>query len=47
VDAGVHGQADGRLAREHGRLEHLAPPLLRTAAPLLSVFVRPPERDRV
>ena len=29
---GVHGQADGRLAREHGRLEHLPAPLLRAAA---------------
>ena len=32
VDAGVHGQADGRLAPQHGRLEHLPPPLLRPAA---------------
>ena len=32
VDARVHGQAHGRLAPEHGRLEHLAPPLLRPAA---------------
>ena len=28
----VHGQADGRLAPQHGRLEHLPPPLLRPAA---------------
>ena len=47
VDARVHGQADGRLARQHGRLEHLAPPLLRAAAALLPVRVRAPERDRL
>ena len=35
VDAGVHGQAHGRLAAQHGRLEHLAPPLLRPAAAVL------------
>ena len=43
----VHGQAHGRLAAQHGRLEHLAQPLLRAAAAVLSVRVRPPERDRV
>ena len=32
VDARLHGQAHGRLAPEHGRLEHLAPPLLRPPA---------------
>ena len=37
VDARVHGQADGRLAAQHGRLEHLAPPLLRAAAAVLPV----------
>ena len=47
VDARVHGQAHGRLAAQHGRLEHLAPALLRPAAALLPVLVRPPERDRV
>ena len=47
VGAGVHGQAHGRLAAQHGRLEHLAPPLLRPAAAVLSVRVRAPERDRV
>ena len=35
VDARVHGQAHGRLAAQHGRLEHLAPPLLRASAALL------------
>ena len=47
VGARVHGQAHGRLAAEHGRLEHLAPPLLRPAAAVLSLLVRAPERDRV
>ena len=47
VDARVHGQAHGRLAAEHGRLEHLAPPLLRPAAAVLPVRVRPPDRHRV
>ena len=47
VDARVHGQAHGRLAQEHGRLEHLAAPLLRPAAAVLSLLVRPPERDRL
>ena len=32
---------------QHGRLEHLAPPLLRAAAAVLPVRVRAPERDRV
>ena len=47
VGARVHGQAHGRLAAQHGRLEHLAPPLLRPAAAVLPVLVRPPERDRL
>ena len=47
VGARVHGQAHGRLAAQHGRLEHLAPPLLRTAAAVLPVLVRAPERHRV
>ena len=47
VDARVHGQAHGRLAREHGRLEHLPPPLLRAAAAVLPLRLRPPERDRL
>ena len=32
---------------QHGRLEHLAAPLLRPAAALLSLRLRPPERDRL
>ena len=36
-NAPVHGQAHGRLAEQHGRLEHLPSPLLRAASPLLSV----------
>ncbi len=47
VGARVHGQADGRLAAQHGRLEHLAAPLLRAAAAVLSLLVRPPERGRL
>ena len=47
VDARLHGQAHGRLAAQHGRLEHLAPPLLRPAAAVLPVRVRAPERDRL
>ena len=47
VDARVHGQANGRLAAQHGRLEHLAAPLLRPAAAVLPLRVRSPERDRV
>ena len=47
LGAGLHGQAHGRLAAQHGRLEHLAPPLLRPAAAVLPVRVRAPERDRV
>ena len=47
VGARVHGQAHGRLAAQHGRLEHLAAPVLRPAAAVLSVLVRAPERDRV
>ena len=44
VGARVHGQAHGRLAAQHGRLEHLAAPLLRPAAAVLPVLVRAPER---
>ena len=47
VDTGLHGQAHGRLAAQHGRLEHLAAPVLRAAAPVLPLRVRPPERDRL
>ena len=47
VGARVHGQAHGRLAAQHGRLEHLAAPLLRAAAAVLPVRVRPSERDRL
>ena len=43
----VHGQAHGRLAAQHGRLEHLASPVLRAAAAVLSVLVRPPDRRRL
>ena len=37
-------EADGRLAAQHGRLEHLAQALLRPAAAVLPVRVRPAER---
>ena len=47
LDARVLRQAHGRLAAQHGRLEHLAAPLLRAAAAVLPVRVRPPERDRL
>ena len=47
VDARLHGQAHGRLAAEHGRLEHLAAPLLRTAVAHLPVRVRARHRDRL
>ena len=47
VGARVHGQAHGRLAAQHGRLEHLPPPLLRPAAAVLPVRVRAPDRDRL
>ena len=47
VDARLHGQAHGRLAPEHGRLEHLAPPLLRPPAADLPVRLRPRDRDRL
>src|SRR5439155_13715958 len=40
-------EADGRLAPQHGRLEHLAEALLRPAAALLPLRLRPPERDRL
>ena len=44
VDAVLLLEADGRLAAQHGRLEHLAEALLRAAAAVLSVRVRPAER---
>ena len=47
VDAAAVREADGRLAAQHGRLEHLAEALLRPAAALLPVPVRPPERGRL
>ena len=47
VDAAAVQEADGRLAAQHGRLEHLPPPLLRPAAPVLRVRVRAPEPDRL
>ncbi len=47
VDAAAVQEADGRLASQHGRLEHLPPPLLRAAAAVLRVRVRAAERDRV
>src|SRR5205823_8853854 len=47
MDAAAIRQADGRLVPEHERLEHLAPPLLRPAASLLPVLLRPTERDRL
>ena len=47
VDAAAVRQADGRLAPQHGRLEHLPPPLLRAAAALLPLRLRAPERDRL
>ena len=40
-------EADGRLAAQHGRLEHLAQAVLRPTAALLPVRVRPPERRRL
>ena len=42
-----YSEAHGRLAPQHGRLEHLAQALLRPAAPSLPLRVRPPERDRL
>ena len=47
VGARVHGEAHGRLAAQHGRLEHLAAPLLRAAAAVLSVLMRSSERRRL
>ena len=47
LDARVLRQAHGGLAPEHGRLEHLPPPLLRPAAPDLPLRVRPPDRRRL
>ena len=47
VDAAAVREADGRLAPQHGRLEHLAEALLRPAAALLPVPVRAPERGRL
>src|SRR5256885_698555 len=40
-------EADGRLAAQHGRLEHLAAALLRAAAAVLSLRLRTAERDRL
>ena len=47
VAAAAVRQADGRLAAQHGRLEHLAQALLRAAAALLSVRVRCAQRRRL
>ena len=47
VDAGLHGQAHGRLAGQHGRLEHLPAPLLRPAAAVLPLRLRAPHRRRL
>ena len=47
MDAAAVRQAHGRLAPQHGRLEHLAQALLRAAAPVLRMRVRRPERDRL
>src|SRR5205823_4321697 len=40
-------EADGRLAAQHERLEHLAATLLRTATAVLSLRLRTAERDRL
>ena len=47
VDAAAIQEAHGRLAAQHGRLEHLAQALLRPPAALLSVRVRDAERGRL
>ncbi len=47
VDAVLLLEADGRLAAEHGRLEHLAQAVLRPAAADLPVRVRPRDGGRV
>ena len=47
VDSAAIQEADGRLAPQHGRLEHLAQALLRLAAAVLPVCVRRPERRRL
>ena len=47
VDAAAIQEAHGRLAAQHGRLEHLAQALLRPPAALLSVRVRNAERGRL
>ena len=47
MDAVLLLEADGRLAAEHGRLEHLAQAVLRPAAPVLPVRLRPPDGDRL
>ncbi len=47
VDAGLLLEAHGRLAPEHGRLEHLAQALLRVAASVLSVRMRAPHGHRL
>ena len=48
VDAGLLLEAHGRLAAQHGRLEHLAQALLRAAAAVLPVRrLRDVDRDRL
>ena len=47
MDASAIQEAHGRLAAQHGRLEHFAPPLLRAPAAVLSLRVRPLQRDRL
>ena len=47
MDASAIQEAHGRLAAQHGRLEHLAPSLLRAPAAVLSLRVRPLQRDRL
>ena len=47
VDAVLLLEADGRLAPQHGRLEHLAQAVLRPAAADLPVRVRRADRDRL
>ncbi len=47
MDAAAVQETDGRLAAQHGRLEHLAQAVLRAAAPVLSVRVRTLERHRL
>ena len=47
LDAAAVLEAHGRLAPQHGRLEHLAQALLRAAATALPLRVRRAERDRL